>query len=527
LAITRSKHVQQRLFLFGFMLALALAIKALILTRFAAANDPRGSLFWHRAWLAATGAAILVVSTGWTSKVSWPDGDGPIYLLMTKSLVSDGDLDLRNNYARREYLEFFPEEKGGRIFGNPLAARERNTQAAIPEQRNTLNDVHGAELAWHDIALPLALVPGYALAGRLGALITLNLAAVAAAMAVFELALMLGSLAGAIYAWAFFLFSAPIVAFSGEAFPEILGAAVAAWAAVLAIRWDAGGSRRSLLGAGLLIAILPWVCVRYWVVGAGLSLGTLLAAVRKSRTDVGVSFLLLGVPVALSLVVFAWFDHVHFGTLIPNAGYVAVADKHPQFFRRPEIGLSGLLFDRAFGLFPVAPFFVAGGALLALRREWTRAAILVIPFACCLVFMSFSRFWFGGWTPPARYLVVALGLIAPACAIVLSNARSRWWLWALGAWSWAIGMCYVAVPLARFPSTIAFSRSGWGELAREAGADVSALFPTMLDPTPSELVKLFAWIAVAAIGAIASIRVAREHRRPGVESSVESERAPS
>src|SRR5215470_5496223 len=112
-ALTRMTHPQPRLFLFGFTLAGVLAIKAAILTRFAAANEARGSLNWHRAWIATVGTAILVASTGWTSKVSWPDGDGPTYLLMAKSLASDHDLDLRNNFARRDYLEFFPESVGG------------------------------------------------------------------------------------------------------------------------------------------------------------------------------------------------------------------------------------------------------------------------------------------------------------------------------------------------------------------------------------------------------------------------------
>jgi len=518
LAITRSRHVQPRLLLFGFMVAAVLAIKAAVLARFAAANEGHGSLRWHRAWIAAVGTSVLVASTGWTSKVSWPDGDGPTYFLVAKSLVSDGDFDLRNNFLRQDYLEFFPKEVGGRIFGYPLAARERDTKLAIAEQRHTVSGLHGAELSWHDIGLPLVLVPGYLLAGRIGALITLNLVAAAAAFAVFELALLFGGIASAIYTWALFLFSAPTIAFAGEAFPEMLGAAVVTWAAVRAIEWDRRGGTSTLFGAGVLIAILPWVCVRYWVLAGGLTLAILVAAFRKPRADLVRTVLLLGAPGALSLTLFAWFDRLTFGTLLPNAGYFAVVSDQPQFFKRPDIGLSGLLFDRAYGLLPIAPFYVAAVALFALMRRWKPVAFLIFPFSCSLVFMSFSQFWYGGWTPPARYLVASLGLIAPACASVFDVPRSRRWLWALGAWSWSIGICYIAVPLARYPSTLSSSRSGWEELAREAGVDVSRLLPTMLDSSNLEIGRLAACIALAALGAAASVRVVGSRLCPRAET---------
>jgi len=34
-------------------------------------------------------------------------GDEPRYLLMARSIASDGDIDLRNQYARREYRSFY------------------------------------------------------------------------------------------------------------------------------------------------------------------------------------------------------------------------------------------------------------------------------------------------------------------------------------------------------------------------------------------------------------------------------------
>ena len=38
-------------------------------------------------------------------------GDEPHYLLMAQSIASDGDIDLRNQYAKREYRGFYRDAK--------------------------------------------------------------------------------------------------------------------------------------------------------------------------------------------------------------------------------------------------------------------------------------------------------------------------------------------------------------------------------------------------------------------------------
>src|SRR5215212_9887547 len=68
-----------------------------------AAVDPR--------WLALAFLVPLLVYLALVPRFlaysSPPTGDQPYYLLMTASLVQDGDLDLRNNYERRDYGKFY------------------------------------------------------------------------------------------------------------------------------------------------------------------------------------------------------------------------------------------------------------------------------------------------------------------------------------------------------------------------------------------------------------------------------------
>ena len=51
--------------------------------------------------------AAYVALVPWLARVWSRSGDEPHYLLAAHSLVHDGDLDLSNNYAQRDYAAFY------------------------------------------------------------------------------------------------------------------------------------------------------------------------------------------------------------------------------------------------------------------------------------------------------------------------------------------------------------------------------------------------------------------------------------
>src|SRR5919201_4441008 len=51
---------------------------------------------------------ILAIILAMVSLRATPTGDEPHYLIMTQSLLRDGDFDLRNNYEQKDYLEYYP-----------------------------------------------------------------------------------------------------------------------------------------------------------------------------------------------------------------------------------------------------------------------------------------------------------------------------------------------------------------------------------------------------------------------------------
>src|SRR5918992_5555363 len=82
-------------------------------------------------------------------------GDEPHYLLAAESLVSDSDVDLRDEYAGRDYEAFYPYD---------LDRHGKETDGRLHEP--------------HGLGFPLLIAPAYAAGGEVG--VELFLAALAA-----------------------------------------------------------------------------------------------------------------------------------------------------------------------------------------------------------------------------------------------------------------------------------------------------------------------------------------------------------
>src|SRR5918992_6171936 len=82
-------------------------------------------------------------------------GDEPHYLLAAESLVEDGDVDVKNQYAARAYADFYPYDL------------DRHGE----ETQGRLNEPHG-------LGFPSLIAPAYALGGARA--VELFLAAIAA-----------------------------------------------------------------------------------------------------------------------------------------------------------------------------------------------------------------------------------------------------------------------------------------------------------------------------------------------------------
>jgi hypothetical protein len=139
---------------------------------------------------------------------------------------------------------------------------------------------------------------------------------------------------------------------------------------------------------------------------------TILAALGAKRT--GSARVLAGFLAGLSIAVAArtLTTFVLWGTLLttPHASFAqvgAIAEIGFELFVR----LTGLLFDREYGLLAYAPIYLlaASGLLLLPRHRPGLSRDLVIVVACYLVpvLLPLTNIhgWTGGWSPAARFLV--------------------------------------------------------------------------------------------------------------------------
>jgi hypothetical protein len=360
-------------------------------------------------------------------------GDEPHYLLTAESIVSDHDVDLRDEYAARAYRDWYPYvlERHGRL---------TNGQANEP----------------HGIGFPLLIAPAYALGGPLA--VQLLMAAIAA------LAFVLG---GAIarrvvpepWASAATLacgLSPPALAYATTVTPELTAGALLAFASILALRVRDLPRIRWVAGAAIALAALPWLGLAFAIPGAVVALAMVRWLRRRARSF---AVLVTAEIVLFSAVVFVTINDQLFGGFTPTVadvpgraiddlGLADVVDRLPR--------LVGVWLDRAYGLLRWAPVFAL--AFYALWLLWrsrrdrlaralpgqrdvevaaTLCALVCGAQAFVAVFLApaMAGFWF-----PGRYLVCVLPLAvalvawglrrAPrtgAALIAVTAVTSIWW----------------------------------------------------------------------------------------------------
>jgi uncharacterized protein (TIGR03382 family) len=198
------------------------------------------------------------------------------------------------------------------------------------------------------------------------------------------------------------------------------------------------------------------------------------------------------------------------GVPLPFAGYVAglftfAQARESALWLRPDLGILGMLFDRAFGLAGSAPWVFLGalGVAALLRVERRAASALLVGVVGTLAGLGFYRLWEGGWAPPNRYLVDILPLWAPFVAAALAVGRSlleRALALVLVAWSAIATTAFLGIP------TWAYSaeESRLAEQLRSLPLDPLEWLPsfhvTGASPLPGAIALALAVLLLGALG---------------------------
>jgi hypothetical protein len=351
----------------------------------------------------AVAFAAYLALLPWADAARAPNGDEPYYLLLTESLVSDLDIDLADEYASEAWSAFSERPVAPQV-GDPTG----------PE---------GEVFSRHELFLPLLLAPFWAAGGLLGARLAMLGVAAALAAATLEAALALGaSRRGALRAWALVALAPPVVTFSYQVWVEVPAALLVALALGAWGRMRAEGGRWTALRAATFSAplvLLPLLKLRLLAVAVPLAvLGLAGARVRRGLGLAAAAVVALAGASLLVVNGLVWGNPLRMHGLAD----LALFDVPLSRFARGGIGL---FFDGAFGLLAAAPLWLLAlpGAARAVARR-SPVALALAAFVPYLVLVASRREWYGGWSPPFRYGLVALPALAAAVALALARRPS-------------------------------------------------------------------------------------------------------
>jgi hypothetical protein len=436
--------------------------------------------------LVAAAAFVVYLLVGWKMGHDVGlSGDEPHYLLITESLLRDGDLAVANNYQQGHYASFYR----GKI-GPHLAA--------------------GTPYSIHGIGLPLVLLPGYALLGLTGVLLTEALLSAILVHGMYRIARScLTSTDAGVLAVLVFGCTAPGLFLAVSAYPELPAAVVVVLvvARVVTHRLEAPGP---VFGWAILVGTLPFFHMKF--VPLALVLWGALAYRSGRRGRVA-----LASAVVVSALAVAGFFYWTSGSFDPTASY----GRQRIFLDRIPTGLLGLLFDQEFGLLIASPVYLLGlfGLVALVRRHRFLGIVTAASLAAVALPGAAHPLWSGGNSPPARFLFPALPLLAVSVVTYVGTAgarsRLRGWSRSLFAWSVAVGAAMLLLP---GQPLYLNARDGTGRVweALSSSWDVAAYLPSVVRGDPRSLT----WAAVAGASVVAVLVMEWLGRRVRVPSFV-------
>ncbi|MEO8483160.1 MAG: hypothetical protein ABI634_13190 [Acidobacteriota bacterium] len=353
---------------------------------------------------AALLTAVALMATAWAIAPRLPGGDEPHYLIITQSLLEDGDLQIENNHQARDYASYF----SGTL--NPDFLRRGRDEIIY---------------SIHAPGLPLIVAPLFAVFGYPGAQATLMLCGMVTGALIWACAwIATRSASAAWFAWAAIASSLTFLVQGVSIFPDGPAGTIVAASTLVLLRLERRWvvSRRTLVALSATLAWLPFLHTRLATVSAGIGaavLWYLATEAQRSAADRRGRILAFFVVPAVGFVAWLGYFQILYGTPNPAVAY----GSHPET-RLAYVpgGVLGLLFDQDFGLFAFAPV-LAAAVVGWLRRDQavaTGRSVLGATVLCLAAVGTYWMWWGGLPATPARFAAAILPALAPGLA-------GAWW----------------------------------------------------------------------------------------------------
>ena len=416
----------------------------------------------------------------WMGEQRAVDGDEPYYLLLTHSIAFDADVDLSNNYVA-DWKSFTDRPLKPQL-GDPVGPR---------------GELHSR----HSALLPLAMAPVYRLGGLAAVRATFALISALLAWMLLRLAFHYRPRApsAALWMWAAVGFGPPLLLYSYQVWAEVPAALLSALALERmachrsAAREEGGAvdwSPWQAVSLLLPLALLPWLKLRFGLISLGI-LWLAFGSGRGNRRNAWRLAASVGGVFGALLIYNNW----RFGNPLRMHQWWELGPGTTGLRASVE-GALGLFYDSAFGLFGVAPLWLL--LLPAVVRCWQRQRQVLVDFAVVagpyLVLLWPRSEWYGGWSPPFRYGLVFIPLLA-MMLLSLHEDRHRFGLrvsgGVLGTLTFFLLLVWVIHPgwTYNFADGSTHLLDHW---SRFLDADLARFFPSLVRP------RLASWLWLLA-----------------------------
>jgi hypothetical protein len=413
-------------------------------------------------------------------------GDEPHYLMITQSLVEDGDFDLRNNLQDKTYMAYLPAEI--RFHGTIKDEKYRS---------------------FHLPGVSFLLVPFFYLFNLLGGLIPANLFfRLCAALINAFFALGLFNILKTVWpekdnslVFLFFLTTFPLVFQSIHLYPELPAATLLIFAYLCS-----RDERKNYFPAGLLLAGIPWLHFKYLIPMLILALFVMARIWRRSgcNKDKIRDLVYFLIPPAGSALLLAIYSKMLYGSLDPT-----IISPEKNFFPIP-LGLKietllSFFLDQRDGLLVYAPVFLM--LLLVfkkrIRSEIKDFSLLAAIFFSYIFFHAYTTVR-GGYSPAARPTLFVVWIMVVFLAAYYRQAGEigkTMFRFLAGLTSFAtIWLFYYPLFLYQPVTRDVIQRASslllfWGS----AAINLTSVFPSFLKKPNAEYLPNRVWLAILAI----------------------------
>lgn len=211
----------------------------------------------------------------------------------------------------------------------------------------------------------------------------------------------------------------PVSAFPFQIYPEAAAGLIVTATCAWLLHDPQAARHRTAVLAGLAVAYLPWLHVRFFVLSAVLAAWT-IANVKSQRTAFGAAW-------GLGVAALCLYSYHLTGSLRPDAMYQTEGGVSAW-----EIGLAiesvrAYPFDRIWGLFPNAPIYLLSlpGWLILGRRHPRAAGLVALAIVALLVPSAGHGFTAAGATPLRHLVAVIPLLMAPLASTMIAFPDRR------------------------------------------------------------------------------------------------------